>query len=553
MVINSSHLYKLIVELISQNGTKSSFIEIADLLYLSDASANRFRSGYFSSKNKQAWWPDSTDWFCYALENGCPISELSDQKKKCCDSILSKEEEWKSIIKHLREKSNECAFPDMKSAYDKMINQCQAYIKAYPLKFEDYVFYELTELYKGIGFSISKLNTILRNILTNVPEVNEIVAYKTADEKFKRLIDKCLHNRQTDLERENSKDLLAQISSPNKLYDLAVSFIHDTPFHETHYPHLEFDDVVDYMETSATGLKMSKTDMTNLVVACIDNKEFHDYANDLCEIALSCYPLDQKLLGCGIKAALLLVDMDTASEYAKRANTLPQINSAVLLQQLMNYYSSILYIYPNKKHGAEKRHFTKTINRYIELYPNDENPFLDIAAQLINEGHPAKATRLLKDVIKVSNSCAGCCCTLIQYILSNYANKLQPRIERQIIRIAQKGLSKPTHTTFLNLAYLHEQSAEMKLNLYQSNQINPPDNITPKNIYNEYKKAFSYYRYVYSDLTDIAKEKYLDSIHLIRRRCLILKEEYEEFSFIDPTDFTFENRLNSLFIYILYP
>ena len=539
MVINSSHLYKLIVELISQNGTKSSFTEIADLLYLSDASANRFRSGYFSSKNKQAWWPDSTDWFCYALENGCPINELCDQKKKRYGNILSKKDTWELITKRLRELSDNCDFLNMKFAYQGMIKQCSAYADVYPLAFEDYVFYELTELYKGIGFSISKLNTALKNILTNVPEVNQIVAYKTADEKFKCLIDYCLRNRHTDLERETSKDLLTQISSPDDLYNLAVSFIHDLPFHEAHYPHLEFDDVVDHMQNLATGLKMSKTEMTNLVVACIDDEKFHDYATDLCDIALSCYPLDQKLLGCGIKAALLLTDMDIASEYAKLANALPQINNALLLQQLMNYYSSILYIYPSKKHGPEKRYFAEVINRYIKLYPNDENPFLDIATQLINVGHPSKATRLLKDVIKVSNNCAGCCCTLIQYILSNYANKLQPRIERQIIRIAQKGLSRPTHTSFRNLAYLYEQCAEMKSNLFQSNQISLTDNITPQNIYNEYKKSFTYYRYIYPDSTDISQKKYLDSMHHIRRRCLILKEEYEEFSFVDPTDFTY--------------
>lgn len=542
MVINSSHLYKLVVELINQNGAKSSFTKIADLLYLSDASANRFRSGYFSSTNKRAWWPDPTDWFCYALENGCPIDELCDQKKKCYGDILSEQDTWELVINRLCEKSKNCDFPDMKSAYLEMIRQCFAYADVYPLAFEDYVFYQLTELYKRSGFSISKLNTILTNILTNVPEVNEIVAYKTADEKFECLIGCCLRNRHTDLERESSKDLLTQISNPNDLYNLAVSFIHDSPFHETHYPHLEFDDVVDHMQSFATGLKMSKTELTNLVVACIDDAEFHDYATELCDIALSCYPLDQKLLGCGIKAALLLADMDTASEYAKLANTLPRKNNGVLLQQLMNYYSNILYIYPSKKHGTEKKHFIEVINNYIKLYPNDENPFLDIADQLISEGHPSKATRLLKDVIKVSNNCAGCCCTLIQYMLSNHANKLQPRIERQIIRIAQKGLSRPTHTSFLNLAYLYEQCAEMKLNLFQSNQISPTDNITPENIYNEYKKSFAYYKKIYSDSTDISQKKYQDSMYRIRRRCLILKEEYEEFSFVEPTAFLiFEN------------
>ena len=379
MVINSSHLYKLIVELISQNGTKSSFTEIADLLYLSDASANRFRAGYVSSQDKQAWWPNHTAWFCNALIN-CPMSRLCVQKNQLFpDVIKTKEQLWQNISIQLYKQMKETASPDLKRFYQNKLKQCTIGEKYEPLTFESHVFNQLMMFYKTSNLTISQLDVVLSKVLTNCQNTSEVLLLHTASEKFRYLITKCCANKGIDLEKENSKDLLAQLSNPDDLCNLINSFTNGTVYHMFKYPKLEFNDVLIYMNNPSFNLKLTNEYLAKTIGFCMSKENLLPYAVELCVIALKSYPDDEKLLGCAIQTALLSKKPNNASEYVKTADKLSKITDIFLLKSLINYYSTMLFICPNRKYGSSKKKLLQYVDMYISYQPYDEKPLFSVA------------------------------------------------------------------------------------------------------------------------------------------------------------------------------
>lgn len=429
----------------------------------------------------------------------------------------------------------ETASPNLKRFYQNKLKQCTIGEKYEPLTFESHVFNQLMMFYKTSNLTVSQLDAVLCNVLTNCQNTSEVLLLSTASEKFKYLITKCCTNKGIDLEKENSKDLLAQLSNPDDLYNLIDSFTNGTVYHMFKYPKLEFDDVLLYMNNPSFNLKLTNEYLAKTIGFCLSKDNLWSYAEELCVIALKSYPDDENLLGYAIQTALLYGNPDVASEYVKTADKLSEISDTFLLKSLMNYYSSMLLIYSNRKYGSSKKKLLQYADLYINRQPYDEKPLFSIAQDFLAHTKIRDAIHFLEHVIHISNGCPGCCCMLIKILLSSGKTSLY--IAKQVIDIAQKGLSIPFDIGLTNMAYLYHKSADMKLYLYRQNQIPSNYNITPNTIYNDYKNA--YLSYKLSGYTIDTKDKPIRRRQLreIKIACLDLKIRNPEFSFIDPADF----------------
>lgn len=541
MFINSSHLYKLIFELNKSSKHTISFQAISSQLYLSEASANRFRAGYLSSRNKRAWWPNQTSWFCYAMEYSSPKMLLNQVNQMFPQDLHFQMVSWDGVLKYLNKKSTDNQFLDSNWYQQEIINKYPISKCKNLLTFESHVYNVLIDNYLKTSSNLNLLNSILKKILKECQERETVLAFPTAEEKFKFLIDQCRRNRWKDFDREASKELLSHLSDPDMLCDLIDSFITQlSPQILEHprskYPKLELDDILTFMQSPTFNLKIPKTRITNIVVACLSDDKFQEYAMDFCDIALSFYPGDEKLLGCGIYACLLYEDFYTAAKYVAVANTLPEIQDFLLLKNLINYYVQVLYINPKNKHGSSQTHLLKYTNMYIKLNPTNETPLYNNVKLLLDQNKKQEAIKFLDYITKQNHQCPACRCMLIQQILLSQ-HTMNSRLAKNIIDIAQVVLTLPTYTAFINLAYLYCKSAEMKQYLYLNNQIPPNYSITPLDIYDEYKKSYSYYSFIYSNPTDVNRKNYLNSMEYIKRQCSMLKIERKEFSFIDLNDF----------------
>lgn len=301
------------------------------------------------------------------------------------------------------------------------------------------------------------------------------------------------------------------------------------------YPKLKFNDVLIYMNDPSFSLKLTNEYLAKTIGFCLSKENLSSYAEELCAIALKSYPDDENLLGYAIQTALLSGDPNIASEYVKTADKLSEISDTFLLKSLINYYSSMLLIYSNRKYGSSKKKLLQYVDLYISRQPYDEKPLFSIAQDFLAHKKIADAMHFLEHVIQISNGCPGCCCMLIKILLNS--DKTSLYIAKRVIDISQKGLSIPFDIGLTNMAYLYHKSADMKLYLYQQKQIPANYNITPHTIYDDYKNA--YLSYKFSEYTINTEDKPMRRRQLseIKKTCLSLKIRYPVFYFINPADF----------------